>query len=74
MKNAIAKINASESDEVFYQDNVRSIEEKHKQGIASLLDIHDAALKRDISLFAKKEAIYDYLIAQSNFDKATGGI
>lgn len=70
LKDAITKLQASESDLKVYSDNLRSVNEKYKQGILSLIDMEDASLKYDISMFNKKQAIYDYLIAKSSFDKA----
>jgi UDP-N-acetylenolpyruvoylglucosamine reductase len=46
------------------------IEEKHKVGFASSLDLNDASLGYRVSLFNQKQAIYDYLIAKASFDKA----
>lgn len=73
-KNAVAKIDAVESDVKVYNDNLSSIKQKCHQGIASLLDADDANLKYNVSLFNKKQALYDYIIAKASFDKATGGI
>jgi outer membrane protein TolC len=50
------------------------VQEKYKKGLSSLLDSSDAALKYAISLFNRKQAIYDYIVAKFNFDKATGGM
>lgn len=74
LKNAISKLKENESDLKVYGDNLKSMNEKYKQGIASLVDMDDANLKYDISMFNKKEVIYDYVIAKDSFDKATGGI
>lgn len=74
LKNAIAKIDSTEYDTKVYDDNLRTLTDKYKQGIASLLDINDANLKYEVSIFNKKQAIYDYIIAKSSFDKATGGM
>jgi outer membrane protein TolC len=73
LKNAIARIRTVDSELGVYSDNLSGVAEKYRQGIASLLDNEDAALKYEISSFNKKQAIYDYIIAQSSFDKATGG-
>ncbi len=73
LKNAIVKIDAMESDLRVYNDNLKSAKEKFKQGIVSSLDLDDAALKHLISNFNKDSAIYDYIIAKSNLDKAMGG-
>ncbi|MCM8770841.1 MAG: TolC family protein [Candidatus Omnitrophica bacterium] len=73
LKSAIAKINSAEADIRMYQDQKASIEKKYREGVASHLDYQDAELSYEISIFNKKQAIYDYLIAKSNFEKATGG-
>lgn len=72
LKDAIAKIKAMESELQVYSDNFESIKQKYRQGIVSLLDMEDADLKYAVALFNKKQAIYDYIIAKSSFDKATG--
>ncbi len=74
LKNAIAKITSAELDSVFYKDTLLVIEQKYRRGVASSLDLDDANLSYNVSLFNHKQAIYDYIIAKSNFDKATGGI
>jgi outer membrane protein len=73
LKDAIAKMKAVESESSVYADNVKSVDEKYKQGIASSLDLDDAILKYDISLFNKNQAIFDYIVAKGSFDKAMGG-
>ena len=73
LKNAIVKIDATESDLKVYNDNLKSAEEKFKQGIVSSLDMDDAVLKQSISRFNRDSAVYDYIIAKSNMDKAMGG-
>jgi outer membrane protein TolC len=73
LKNALAKIKATQQDLAVYKDNLAVIRQKHSDGIASLLDLDDVNLSYDVSVFNQKQAIYDYLIAKSNFDKATGG-
>lgn len=72
-KNALAKISATQADLSFYRNNLKTIEEKYHEGIASLLDMNDAWLKFKISSFNRKQSLYDYIIAQSNFNKAMGG-
>lgn len=73
LKNAIARIASVESDLVLYKDNLATAEEKYQQGITSHLDLNDANLKYSVSVFNEKEALYDYIIAKSSFEKATGG-
>lgn len=74
LKDSIAKINFAESDEKVYSDTLATAKQRYEKGIASTLDISDAYLKHAISLFNRKEAIYDYLIAKSSFEKAAGGM
>lgn len=73
LKNSIAQIKAAQADLVFYENNLTNFKEKYTKGIASLLDVQDAALSRQVSLFNKNQAIYNYVVARSDFDKATGG-
>lgn len=74
LKDAIIKLVAVESDLKYYSDNLKSAEAQYKKGIVSLLDLNDANLKYEISGFNKKSAVYDYIVAKSGFDKATGGM
>jgi outer membrane protein TolC/predicted transcriptional regulator len=74
LKNAIAKLDASGKDIALYSDTVATTREKYRQGIASGLDMKDADLKYEIALFNEKQAVYDYIIAKSSFDKAIGGV
>jgi outer membrane protein len=73
LKNAIAKIDAMESDLKVYEDNLVVFREKFKQGVVSSLDLDGAELKDSISRFNIASAVYDYIIAKSNLDKAMGG-
>jgi outer membrane protein TolC len=73
LKNAIVKIDSTESDLKVYNDNMASVKEKFKQGITSSLDLDDAVLKYSVSKFNKDNAVYDYVIAKSSLDKAMGG-
>ncbi len=74
LKNSIAEISSSQADLLLFEDNLNTVEEEYRQGISSLLDKNDSVLKKEISLFNKKQALYDYIIAKSSFDKATGGL
>jgi outer membrane protein TolC len=74
LKDAIAKIKTTESDILVYQDNLSGAKEKCQQGIASFLDLDDANLRYNISQFNRRQAIYDYIVAKANFEKATGGL
>lgn len=73
LKNAITKIQASQQDIKVYQDNFSVVKQQYEQGIASNLDVNDATVKYDISVFNKYQTIYEYVIAKASFDKATGG-
>jgi outer membrane protein len=73
LKDAIAKLQASETDLRVYADNLSGVREKYSRGVISLLDMNDANLKYEISAFNRKQAIYDYILAKASFDKATGG-
>jgi hypothetical protein len=42
--------------------------------MVSSLDLNDASLSYEVSLFNQKQAIYDYIVAKSTFDKATGAL
>lgn len=74
LKDAIVKIGATESDIKLYRDNLESVNTKYSQGITSSLDLNDANLKYEVALFNKNQAIYDYISAKIDFDKATGGL
>ena len=74
LKDAIDKIQAVESDVKFYGENLSSTKEKYRKGIASGLDVSDADLKNNVSVFNKKQAVYDYITAKINFQKAQGGM
>lgn len=73
-KNAIAKIKSTEVEIDLYRDTASVVEEKYKAGIASSLDLDDAALAYKVSLFNQKQAIYDYVLAKAQFEKAMGGV
>ncbi len=72
LKDAIEKIKIVEVDLAVYKDNFSVMENKYRQGMISSLDLDDAKLKYKIAEFNKKQAIYDYIIAKSNFDISTG--
>lgn len=74
LKNAIASIKSAESEVMVYKDSLSVIEKQSSKAIASFLDLDDADLRYNVSLFNKKQAIYDYVIAKARFEKATGGI
>ena len=74
LRNALVELDSAASDIKVYLDNLLSVKGKCSQGIASSLELSDADLKYKISLFNKKQAIYDYIIAKASFEKATGGL
>lgn len=73
LRNSLAKLKAQERDLSVYKDNALVVKHKHESGISSLLELNDADLKYQIALFNNKQAIYDYLTAKSDFERATGG-
>jgi outer membrane protein len=74
LKDAIAKIESVKAQVALYKNTLSGLEEKYREGIASALDLDDARLGYQVSLFNQKEAIYDYILARASFDKATGGL
>lgn len=72
IKNAIAELKKSEANLLYYERNLQEIKEKTTKGITSTLDLEDALLGQTISLFNKNQSVFNYIIAQSEFDKATG--
>ncbi|MFA4991980.1 MAG: TolC family protein [Candidatus Omnitrophota bacterium] len=73
-KDAIMKINAARSAMEVYRDNLVSLKKKFKDGIVSSLDVQDGILKYSISRFNNTQAVYDYLMAKNDLDKAMGDI
>jgi outer membrane protein len=73
LKNAVAKMKSANAEIDSYKDAFSVIQDKYNAGIASFLDLNDASLGYAVSLFNQKQAIYDYILAQAHFDKATGG-
>ena len=49
------------------------VQQKYEKGLSSALDLDDAAVSRRVSLFNKDQAVYQYILAQSAFEKAIGG-
>jgi len=74
LKDSMLQIKTSESQLAVFKDNLSTAQDKFEQGIVSSLDLDDAKLKHDISMFNKKQSVYDYFMAKSSFEKATGGI
>jgi len=73
LKDAVASIRSAESNMEFYKSNLNTILQKKYRGEVSFLDADDANLGYNISMFNKSQAVYDYIVAKANFDKATGG-
>jgi outer membrane protein len=73
LKNAIAKMQSAQDAINLYKDTLKVTEDKYKQGLVSSLDLDDATLSYQVSLFNQRQAVYDYIIAKAKFDKATGG-
>jgi outer membrane protein TolC len=73
LKDAIAKIKTAALEIAVYKDNLEAAKERYQVGIVSFLDLDDANLRYNISMFNEKQAVYDYIIAKENFTKATGG-
>lgn len=74
LKNTLLKVKSTQVELDLYKDTLSVSKEKYRFGILSYLDLNDAILAYQVSLFNQKQAIYDYIIAKSNFNKATGGM
>ncbi len=72
LKSAIARLAPTRMDIDVYKDNLKTIEAKYQEGIASELDLKDAALSLAVSDFNHKEALYDCLVSKARLDRATG--
>ena len=72
LKSAIVRLAPARMDIAVYQDNLKTIESKYQEGIASELDLKDAALSLAVSDFNHKEALYDCLVSKARLDRATG--
>jgi len=73
LSDAIFKIKSTQVDMKRYQDNLYSIKKRYKDGIVSHLELDDAELAYKVSLFKHRQAIYDYIVAKMDFEKAVGG-
>jgi outer membrane protein len=74
LRDSLAKINVSKSNIEYYRNVLDVMKEKYSGGIISSLDLDDASLGLEVALFSHKQAIYDYLVAKSSFEKASGGV
>ena len=72
LKSAITKLKPQEEKSKVYADNLKVIQERYKDGIASELDLKDAGLALLISQFNQKQAGYDYLLAKAKLDNSMG--
>ena len=72
LKTGIAKREPKERYIEVYQDNLKVIQSKYNDGVASTLDLSDARLALALSDFNQKQALYDCLIAKAKLDNAMG--
>lgn len=72
LKSAISRLTPTQRDIDVYQDNLKTVEAKYQEGLASELDLKDAALSLAVSDFNHKEALYDCLVSKARLDRATG--
>jgi outer membrane protein len=73
LKNSLSFMQLMQSQVAVYQDTLLTVQDKSKAGIASTLDLNDASLGYQISLFNQEQSMYDYIIAKAQFDLAVGG-
>ncbi len=73
LQDALGRLHVQENDAEVYKRNYETIQARYQQGMVSRLDQDDAALKYSVALFNRKQAAYDYLVARSGFQRATGG-
>lgn len=73
LKNVLSAMKAKEAEAALYKDSLSVIKEKYAEGLASALDLSDAEVSYAVSLFNKEQAVFDYLLAKADFDKASGG-
>ncbi len=74
LKSALAQLATVEAQARLYNDQYQITQDKYAKGITSTLDVDDAFVRYAVSLFNKKMAAYDYILAQAAFDKAIGGM
>ena len=74
LQDSLDALKAAEEEVKVYRDNLREARNKYRLGIVSSLDIQDAALKYETAYFKKERAVYSYMLAGIDFDKATGGV
>ncbi len=57
----------------YYENYLTTTEEKYAKGLVSALDLDDARVGQQVAAFNRSQAIYNFIIADSKFKKATGG-
>ncbi len=73
LTDAISRLKARDSEVNLYKDSLRVMQDKHRAGLTSALDLEDARLSLEIAGFNRREAVYDYLVAKARLEKAMGG-
>ncbi len=73
LKNAINQIKTAQANMAYYENYLATAEEKYTKGLVSALDLDDARVGRQVAAFNRSQAIYNFIIADSKFKKATGG-
>ncbi len=73
LKDAINQVKTVQASMAYYDNNYMTAQEKHAKGLLSTLALDDARVSQQVALFNKKQAIYNFIIAKSKFEKATGG-
>jgi outer membrane protein TolC len=73
-RDAIENVTAAESQIDVYMDQRAVSQDKYFKGQASSLDLDDAILSYDVSVFNRMQAVYDYVISRYQFDKARGEV
>ncbi len=74
LKGSMSRLQAVEAELAWYENSIKKVVAQYEKGEASQLDLSDAQIGRDISIFKKTQATYDYLVAHADFLKATGGL
>lgn len=72
LKTTLAKLTPAQRDIELYENNLKVIQARYKEGIASDLDLEDAQLAFLISQFNRRQYLYDCLVAKAKLDKAMG--
>ena len=72
LKTGLARLKPRKRDIEVYQDNLKIIQAKYNDGLASELDLGDARLALWLADFNQKQALYDCLIAKAKLDNVMG--